>query len=33
MLEHVVKAQVLDQIISRMNLLVRVLKLGLNDKC
>ena len=33
MLEHVVKAQVLDQIISRMNLLIRVLKLGLNDKC
>jgi hypothetical protein len=32
MLEHVVKGQVFDEILSRVNMGVRVLKGGLNDE-
>lgn len=33
MLKHMIKAQIFDQIIRGMNVLVTVLELGLNDKC
>lgn len=33
MLQHVVKAQILDLIFGRVDLLVRVLELRLNHKC
>lgn len=32
MLKHMIKAQIFDQIIRGMNVLVAVLELGLNDK-
>ena len=32
MLQHMIKAQILDLILSRMDLIVRILEIGFDDK-